>query len=397
MENYNQRFYIEPYVHINCQKEKAILYNTYTNDLVITENIELINTLSKSLKSINAVFLVTENIYNELEGLKKRFFGDFITCDNKDVPVIITGDFIKVVKDKEFILNPEKRITGNVMSHNLFCLDIYLDNAKDTSNNINNQCLILNSRSELSIKENLKDLFGNLDAYKNLETINFFLSDAENLKFAYSLIAGLNVKYSINLNIRPAVLNKLNTVNLEILEDVKLHLLVNEVKQFNGIKISIGNKQLGLQIFVKEEQDIDYLDNYDLDHNDIELAVLYNGENESFFKKIVYTREEDLFEDKIAMQTIHKNSLLNENDFGRLIITADGLIYTNLFCNPLGDLKTENFNKILRKSYDSNYSSWFNVRSEASECKKCVYNSLCPPIGNIERLFKKNNLCFVKS
>jgi pseudo-rSAM protein len=392
---YNQDFYIEPYVHINCQKGQALLYNTYTNDLFISNNKELIDRLNKFKEHKNAIFPVSESIYDLVNQLRERFFGDFLICSKDEIPLIIPGDLFKVVKNKDFIVNPEQRSTGNVMSHNLFCLDIYLNNSKDETDEINNQCLLLNNISELLIKEKIQILFKTLDAYKNLETINFFISEVENLEFLLSILLYVKDKYEINLTIRPQIINDIDSKHLNLFSNIYLLIQAQEVDIIKSLNRLVDIENLVIRILVETELDINMLDNQNIDSFELELIPYYNRNNISFFEQFVYINNESLFEEKINKQIIIKNSILNESDFGRLIITSNGLVYTNLFCNPLGDLQKEDFNLILQMVYNSTNSSWFSIRKEVPVCMDCIFNALCPPIANFERLFKKNNLCYI--
>lgn len=389
---YNTKFYFEPYIHINCQKEKVLLYNSYTNDIFTSINKDLITVLRKIEENKSAIIPISKSIIKSINQLRERFFGDYLIDDNKVAPLIIPGDLIKIVKNKEFILNPEQRSTGDIIAHNLFSLDIYLDNKRE-KNSKKNQCLLFNRKSELMIKDEIEDLCKSLNSYENFSTLNFHISEITNFEFLLSILPFVCKTYEINLHLGAKAIRGIDIIELNNFSNIYLYLQSKEVPLIQNLDSILSNKNSILRIFIENTQEIDTISKLSLPTRKIEFTPYFNGYNNDFFEKNVYTCIESLMEEKTTMLTIHKNSILNKNDFGNLVICSNGDTYSNLFCKSLGNLKTKNFNLILYEVYNSDNSSWFHTRNDVAECKKCIYNVLCPPISCFERLFKKNNLC----
>jgi pseudo-rSAM protein len=73
---------------------------------------------------------------------------------------------------------------------------------------------------------------------------------------------------------------------------------------------------------------------------------------------------------------------------------ADGLVYSNLGKKPLGSISKDSIDDIVRTELQ-NSKSWFKLRNNIKSCKVCLFKNFCPPLSNIEKVMKKNDLCLI--
>lgn len=385
-------FYLEPYIHVNCQKEKVLLYNTFTNDFFISTNPELIKKLEEVKINRSAVLSLNQEVSDEVDILRKRFFGDYLPVNSK-IPFIVPGDLVKVVRDKDFINDPLQRAAENSISHNLITLDIYLDQKKNEKDTLNNQCLLLHFPKENLIKDKIFNLIKTLFIYKNLSTINFYLSEINSLQYLEEVFKYIPSQISVNLHIRSFNMKNISQQLFDKLSNICLYLYPDELTILKKNNVRNNMHKFFIKVFVTNEEDLEKINITEINGVELEFFPYFNGTNLLFFKKYVFISRESLFEEKIKMHDIVRNSIVNTIDFGNLIVCADGSVFSNLFCKPLGNLLKSDFNIILKQAFSSPHSTWFEVRKNQDNCCNCIYNALCPPMGNYEKIFGLDNLC----
>jgi pseudo-rSAM protein len=91
---------------------------------------------------------------------------------------------------------------------------------------------------------------------------------------------------------------------------------------------------------------------------------------------------------------IFQKQVLNTYNYGNLIISSEGKIYSNINNAPTGDIETPLI-EIIKKEINSNLS-WFKIRN-MEPCNNCVYQWLCPSPSDYEIAINKPNLCHIKN
>ena len=103
--------------------------------------------------------------------------------------------------------------------------------------------------------------------------------------------------------------------------------------------------------------------------------------------------EEDILERPISMREIFRNQKMNANFFGSLYVLPDGTVKASLNEKVVGNLRNDSVLDIIYNEMMEN-TAWRKVRS-GRPCNACVYQYLCPPPSNYERMMGKSNLCHV--
>ena len=118
-----------------------------------------------------------------------------------------------------------------------------------------------------------------------------------------------------------------------------------------------------------------------------------NGHNIKFFEENVYLSQEDIVTSVISMREIFRNQKLNANNFGSLYIFPNGEIKANINEATIGVLGENEILDVINNELSKN-TAWRRVRS-SEPCKDCVYQYLCPPPSNYEKVINRPNLCNV--
>jgi pseudo-rSAM protein len=120
----------------------------------------------------------------------------------------------------------------------------------------------------------------------------------------------------------------------------------------------------------------------------------FNGKNRPFFERNVFMEMEDIFKARPTLGEIYANMILNRLQFGRLTVLSNKKIYSNLNDPSLGTLDKEDIYQVLYREMDRG-KSWLSTRGRIEPCRRCILNAICPPLGNYEKVLKRNDLCHV--
>ncbi len=219
---------------------------------------------------------------------------------------------------------------------------------------------------------------GNIYQYEDLgifETLNDNGKKIFNFYVHYqnyqenSVVDRQNIHLMINY---PVNMGKLKEVHLLTQEKkTKYHLIIENEEQYNELELALS--KIGIE--------------------DFEVHPFYNGDNLCFFEESVFLSEEDILANPISMREIFRNQKLNANSFGSLYILPDGDIKANLNSAVIGNLKQDRIVDVINYEMMQN-TAWRRVRSD-EPCLNCVYQYLCPPISNYERVLNRPNLCHI--
>ncbi|MCP4213669.1 MAG: TIGR04150 pseudo-rSAM protein, partial [bacterium] len=123
-----------------------------------------------------------------------------------------------------------------------------------------------------------------------------------------------------------------------------------------------------------------------------EYQPFFDGGNLEFFKENVFTTTEEILEAKPSMKDHYARSVVNGHNFGRLTILSNGHIYANVNASRLGILGKDSLYDVLYKEMYHG-RSWRRIRRNVEPCKRCTFETMCPPLSNYSYAIGRNNLC----
>lgn len=185
--------------------------------------------------------------------------------------------------------------------------------------------------------------------------------------------------------------DKKSTINISL-------TLTENAKDFNNIyKILINSKnKIKFQLIISNYKTLQLADVF-IKLFKIETYVfkpLYTTNNLHFFKKSIFISKNEILNAKLTMDDIYSRQLVNDYDYGKLTIMADGKIYANLNDPVLGNASKNSLEEVVLKEIKQG-KSWKRLRTRVMPCRHCVFQHVCPPISNYELVLKKYNLCKV--
>jgi len=344
--------YIEPYVFISIKHENIILYNFLNGKRLEYSNNSLISNLVKRLNSKNNLLVIklTEKdiinieISDFIKKIRKYYIGDIINSTysiNKPVqlkPILNIQKSVKLLK-RSPNLNVGRKMMLYLTDLTLFinsACSLNCSNCKGSYKQFLFCTKFKNSVNELNIiqiKKIIDDLKGTSLQKINITGGNIFnyseLEELNNLFINYSSFLEYSIHYQ-NIFTNTDKINLLNKgSSLNILVDKEIN-----IKILTEVKESVNKKNIKTKFCFT-------LDKID-DFNKIEEIIskikikeyviypYYNKSNISLFRNNIFITKQDIFEAKPSQNDIFTRQILNPINFGKLHVTCNGNIYSNL-------------------------------------------------------------------
>ncbi len=411
-------FYIEPFVHIEITKSAYLLYNSLNFTYITGVYPEIKNMLTE-LTHNNSVIKISNNSIKDIklkeffEKVKMNYMGDYFpTSFSGAKPVQIAPNHEVIPKkidvnmevlhqaDRYKLLEKLNKITLYInseptdkslydFSFNQFLCNI---NIGETYNELkyNKSEEILKSLYDSEISE-INILGGNILKYSNLKLLTEYLNKLgkqTNYYFKYKDLLDTKKNETFqNISKESSILKVLveNSYSQKEIKIVNDYLLINNINT-NFIFLITNKKD-----FNEAEKTINNLKI----KNSQYLPLYIKGEFE-FFKEAVFIDEVDIMGLENNQINIFQNQVINMLDFGSLLFMPDGNCYTNINSEPIGNIYNKSVYQLIYNCLTKQDKDWFLTRNKIEPCKKCMFNALCPPISNYERVIKQYNLCSVK-
>jgi pseudo-rSAM protein len=310
--------------------------------------------------------------------------------------------YLKIHNDVKFLLKNENELIGNHILENLYEITIYLANTCDTECDICNdgykQFICCNKRfnnSDIDLNElwhtfyQLKNQPVNINIIGNIKSINDILDRYNPNDFSFMSFSWYT--HVLNIPDNFELIKRFNNLNVSVIISNP-----SDEKCVDKLKFILKNDfKLKFYFIIQSDDSLNQANDliHKLNISDYVFQPFYNGSNYDFFMSNVFNSKKDIQNHKVSFKDILINEKININYFGRLIITNTGDIFTSFYNKKIGSIKDDIKSVILKELKEN--TNWRTLRRDYIPCKSCTYNLLCPPISNIEKALKKNNLCTI--
>lgn len=399
-------FYLESHIYVSIKKNQMLLYDTHTNVNFLVKSLKVIHIIDSIYKDENIGSIELDQtvlddpiVKNFIDKVISAKMGSIMDKEIHPVKPVILPPILSLNFDVEKLKGKENLYLFMAKDISKYLLDVNIilnsscqqDCLQCLSYNKQFFCCSKSKNSEELTKESLDNLLrqisyfplrtvnitgGNIYLYKHLSFFNF--PSEENNKIFNFYVNYLNYesnsyidKHTVHLIINtPINYDKLrNCILLSKGKEVKYHVIIEDIEQYENINVALT--KFGIK-------------NY-------KVHPFYNGQNIRFFEENVYLSQEDIVTNIISMREIFRNQKLNANNFGSLYIFPNGEIKANVNEATIGVLGENEILDVINNELLKN-TAWRCVRS-SEPCKDCVYQYLCPPPSNYEKIINKKNLC----
>lgn len=412
--------YIEPYVYVNINGNKALLLNCLNQNFLETDESNEIE-LVKKLEEHNRILEINEIIEKKpqfklfINKLRRKRIGDLIEKQKFKNPIPFSP-FLKLHDEKKIIkYSDQKRLekliesvpsrdkinlfrdkeVGENIIQTLSELNIYINNSFTDLTYKNAYSQVLFPRSEILGDLNfslLNKLLHSICKEQCLvNIIGNYLNDYPYWNELFSLLKNENFNFQIHFHYKDGIIT--NRSILDVNKNIWITFPIEEKCMHNYFFINGIDEKTNLFFLIKDEKEFHLVQNmitkYKL--NNVKIYPFYFA-NDFFCKEALAYSKKDLLNSKILEKHIYINQIVNRNNFGSITILNNGDAHSNVNDPSIGNIKNNSLHQLLFHEL-KNGISWKRTRNTVEPCKDCLYSNICPPITNIELSTKKFNYC----
>lgn len=398
-------FLLKPHIYVSDKDKSMLLYDTLSGtslQIVDKDVISMVRNLyaDDNLGSIEVTrdLLDIPSMKSFLDNVVQQGMGELVVLKSKPValfPILSLNSDIDKLQNKDnvdFLL--AKDISKNLLELTIMLNDICEQECGGCMEYSRQFICCGKGKGIHSIdREILSGLFAQLAHFPSCN-INIIGGDIYRYE-SLELLDDIGVNGINSINVYTHYLNY--RVNPYI-DKYQVHLMVNypvNEARLEEVVSQVRGRSVRYHLIVEDDFQFQELERLmlHLGVDDFEVHPFYNGINTSFFEANVYLEEEDILERPISMREIFRNQKMNANFFGSLYVLPDGTVKASLNEKVVGNLRNDSVLDIIYNEMMEN-TTWRKVRS-GRPCNACVYQYLCPPPSNYERMMGKSNLCHV--
>lgn len=407
---------IEPYVFIFKGKTKYVLYNSLSKcskKIMVKGNEMIVAVLEQLLKMKNlyAIDLPDLYWYNDqfqqfIQDLKDGYFGDTFSKSLFKYRPISLPPVVKI-KNSSQNINQYEELQGN---------DTYLRFLHELSVYLLGKCELncafcdcyykqvpFCHKSDCQFSEQDLDLLLDMISKSpNLSILNIFGGNVLKYEHLNHLLDEI-ILISHPVEVRVFVYYKLcigsDLARLVNQYGIHLHILF-DFDDFDSESMSVFNMKsiighVTYDFVCKDEEEYGYIIGLINTHRvrDFNIFPFYDN-NDAFFRKLVYSAEDEILEAEHSRKNIFAKQLFNVFYYGKMIVSANKQVLDCINGTCIGKIQ-DGVIELVKKCLNDG-SSWFRTRDKLKPCSDCAYRFLCPPPSNYEIAIGKPNLCTVK-
>lgn len=406
-ENKKYWFYVYPHVYFYYMQEKMLLYNTHNGLYIESNDKECIQLIKEIYDPQNLGAILVSKVHLScskiIDEIILKSMGRLVELQKQVEKPVNLLPILNVQRDVEkLILQNSNLLRHNIISY-LSELDIFINqkctqscshckkyfrqykSCKKQYSNVELSIDIIKnilSQIKLSSVSKINILGGNIFKYTQWSNLLEVISHHRNFHFHFW------INY-LNL-IDNQVFSPLNMFFMEILVTFPIQIMALERL------LKSCNRNFMFHFFIENEEQygesIRIIDNLAIENYN--FVPIYTGKNKSFFSKSIFLEKNDIFSSTISMREIFRNKKLNANDFGTFIIFPDGSVKANINTKILGNINEISILELIYRELLEN-TAWRVVRNNMM-CNNCLYQFLCPPPSNYEKVIGIPNLCHVE-
>lgn len=391
-----QWFYLSPNTFLWCKNTKGLVYNSISGDSFRFVNDESIRQITDDLANLSNLYCIEIKDVGVTKPSVARFI-EIIQASQagklvKQIPgqpnPILLPPLLNLQSDVERLRKDTPFIVGEHVLAYLHEVFLHVNTFDDKTHRIRNLEFF---RIEIFLDSLLFSSIG------HIHLCGEDIAAYPDLLLLIDKLDKIHLKKSIHL--KSEKLEKLKDLP-DIFTSAQFQLVVEvdnvSDTNLNFINAELTNRKINLEwyFFIKNEKEYELtellIEKYDLQN--AEINPHYTGENLQFFEDNIYLTEVDLQSPGLSKREVFAHQALNTNDFGKITIMSDGIVYANVFHEPLGTID-DDIRELIYNEMDKG-TSWRRIR-DMKPCCDCVYQWLCPSPSNYELEIGKPNLCHV--
>ena len=401
-------FYLESHIYVSIKENQMLLYDTHTNINFFVKSLKVIHLIESIYKDENIGSIELDQtelndpvVKNFIDKVILAKMGSILSKETHPIKPVILLPILSLNFDMEKLKDKENLYLFMAKDISKYLLDVNLvlnnscqqDCLQCLSYSKQFFCCSKNKFSEELAEGTLENLLPQI-SYFPLRTINITGGNI----YQYKHLSFFDLPSGENNKIFNFYVNYLNYESNSYIDKHTVHLIINTPINYNKLRNCIllsKGKEVKFHIIIEDTEQYEDINAVltEFGIKDYKVHPFYNGHNIKFFEENVYLSQEDIVTSVISMREIFRNQKLNANNFGSLYIFPNGEIKANINEATIGVLGENEILDVINNELSKN-TAWRRVRS-SEPCKDCVYQYLCPPPSNYEKVINRPNLCNV--
>lgn len=406
-------FYLESYVYVVVKGNDLLLYNLASGEFLSYINKPHLAAFILELKRAENLYAlkvseeyVRKNRLNDfINDLLEHFIGDLVDVSLSGKKPFIQPPQFDV---QEKMKKPGRRTFKNVSKDSFLSLNeltFFVNSACDEDcaecSNAYKQFLWC-TRGKRNSELELRDIKKILEETRgcSIKKINIIGGDISKYSKWDELIDLLNAKAIHTHYFIHFFHFKKNTFEKpgQLAPHSKIYLLIDPSALKNPADLKylegLNPGRFKMIFLIQQEQDFANVEKVIKEQKlqEFSLQPYFNKNNLDFFRENVFSDQESLRSSRPDMQAIKARKSYNTLNYGKIFITSDKHIYSNLNASPLGSIDNISIAEavVLELKEQGN---WLRVRRDVTPCKDCLLDAICPPLSNVEYATGINNTC----
>lgn len=410
-------FYLEAHVWVTIKKGVALLYNSHDGKLYKTNQPMLVKLLAKLISPHHGGVIKISGEDLKSHGVLKGFIDEMVANFNGELvdsslskgKPFKTPPLVNIFRDRDSWKRDVRKTGGEEVKKYLVEVSLYLNAGAAPGMEVYKDAyrqFLFNRQGQrgLELDLSLVEMFfkemrgtslcrvnllgGNIFAYSRLGDLLDILATMREQKAMFFLYTDLGVGNSERLKWIEA---SETGVDIWVVPPVDEEIFAQGYGLLEGYDI-----KRSFRFVIRGEEDLErcglIVEKYRL--GDISYYPYYTGDNMDFFREHVFIREGEMAESQPGVRELIARVKTNPVNFGKLVVLEDSGVYANVNEPVLGWLGKQSLYRMLEEEVKRG-RSWFRSRQEVKPCCSCIYNVLCPPMSNYERILGRNNLCHI--
>lgn len=405
------------WLHLNedifvwSKNNSILIYNSKNYKRAIIEGTEVLEKIVAKLNDIQNLYCIELNENQLADNTVNEFITQIIKIEggglkkiNKSEPKPINFfPLLNLQSDSERVRSDEGLSDGEHLYTYLHEMTVHLNGKIDVKNEYYKQITYpVHTSDNLDIKLFEAFFLNCLTTYIN--KINFVGTNLFSLTgFSDLLLLAKKSNREITFYLYISeISNYTNFIEMLKADNIKIVLVIDVSNIQNETEMLVTGLSFGKKVNAKHsfvitsedeyEQAIEIIERFNI--SDHKIEPVFNGNNESFFKDLIYLENDDLQAINLCKREIFARQALNTFAFGKLTIMPDGNVYANVNTGSIGTINNS-IKEILYKEMNTN-TAWRVIRDK-KPCSNCIYQWLCPSPSNYEYVIGKPNLCHINS
>lgn len=309
---------------------------------------------------------------------------------SKTKPIVITPNYIIEVDSRRLKKILPQRISEECLKY-IDSISFVINDVESLSYLNGIQYPLLQSRDKFLSYNEIECVLSELENIPSLISFYSEWSEKRSLELLEFIIRKYNLRLNVYLRASEFKYFKARPI---LLNNAKFNFVIDTIEAIMNLKPELDVfKENSISYYYSSEKELIELSKVvgESFYKTLNIMPLFSNSSEIKKDHVLYN-ESDIRELEYKQRELEINSRINQYYFGKIWVTPNGDIYTNLFKEKRGNIIADKLSSIVFNELITP-NAWLKTRNTIEPCKNCQYCDFCAPISDFEYYFGDYSLC----